>query len=157
MPLLDTIQNAALKVLPEKKHSLPTQTSNAGIGSGGVVPFDDDVSISVIPMHYDVLSSSPRRLCILHRPFAWYLIWRAPFSANLPCSGTAAFRSAGRTMNCCGHVNYVRFMFLEPHPRHVHGTGHRSRRLPSVLAIHTDLVYNMDLGSSSAFTCSVRQ
>ena len=47
MPLLDTIQNAALKVLPEKKPSLPLQTSHTGIGSGGMVPFEDDVSISI--------------------------------------------------------------------------------------------------------------
>ena len=31
-----------MRVLPEKKHSLPTQPS--GIGSGGMVPFEDDVS-----------------------------------------------------------------------------------------------------------------
>ena len=45
MPLLDTIQNAAMRVLPEKKSTLPMHTSNSGIGSSGHVPFEDDVSL----------------------------------------------------------------------------------------------------------------
>ena len=44
MSFLDTIQNAALKVLPEKKSTLPMHSSSTGIASGGHVPFDDDVS-----------------------------------------------------------------------------------------------------------------
>ena len=55
MPLLDTIQNAALKVLPEKKPSLPLQTSHTGIGSGGMVPFEDDVSIFIGFLLQDLL------------------------------------------------------------------------------------------------------
>lgn len=50
MPFLDTLQNAALKVLPEKKQSLPMPASTTGgIGSAGVVPFEDDVSPVHIP------------------------------------------------------------------------------------------------------------
>ncbi|KAI0350032.1 hypothetical protein OH77DRAFT_1431424 [Trametes cingulata] len=47
MPFLDTIQNAALKVLPEKKPTLPMPASTTGgIGSAGVVPFEDDMIVS---------------------------------------------------------------------------------------------------------------
>ena len=44
MTLFDAIQNAALKVLPEKKSTLPMHSSSAGIASGGHAPFEDDVS-----------------------------------------------------------------------------------------------------------------
>ena len=73
MPFLDTIQNAALKVLPEKKHSLPTQASNAGISSGGVVPFEDDVSISVSTSHRDVLPPLSRPFCVPYRLIVRYM------------------------------------------------------------------------------------
>ncbi|OBZ72337.1 hypothetical protein A0H81_07509 [Grifola frondosa] len=44
MPFLDTIQNTMNRVLPEKKPSLPMQASTTGgIGSGGMVPFEDDL------------------------------------------------------------------------------------------------------------------
>ena len=56
MSLLDKIQNAAMRVLPEKKPSLPMQASSTGIGSGGVVPFEDDVSSSLLCVSQDSLS-----------------------------------------------------------------------------------------------------
>ncbi|KAI0926273.1 hypothetical protein AcV5_008775 [Taiwanofungus camphoratus] len=47
MALLDTIQNAVTRVLPEKKPSLPLQASmTGGIGSGGVMPFQDNMIVS---------------------------------------------------------------------------------------------------------------
>ncbi|OCH90325.1 hypothetical protein OBBRIDRAFT_793414 [Obba rivulosa] len=47
MPLLDSIQDFAHKVLPEKRMSLPMQSSTTGgIGSGGMVPFEDDMIVS---------------------------------------------------------------------------------------------------------------
>ena len=47
-----------MRVLPEKKHSLPTQPS--GIGSGGMVPFEDDVSSLpfLAPLVVPLLSST---------------------------------------------------------------------------------------------------
>lgn len=60
MTLLDTIQNAALKVLPEKKPTLPLQASHTGIGSGGMVPFEDDVSSPIHSFARWRCPSSPR-------------------------------------------------------------------------------------------------
>lgn len=47
MPLSDFFQTISSKVLPEKRGSLPLQpsTTGVGIGSGGHVPFEDDVSL----------------------------------------------------------------------------------------------------------------
>ncbi|OJT05843.1 hypothetical protein TRAPUB_3298 [Trametes pubescens] len=63
MPFLDTLQNAALKVLPEKKQSLPMPASTTGgIGSAGVVPFEDDVSSVHIPQVTPLFPFVPRLL-----------------------------------------------------------------------------------------------
>ncbi|KAI0648893.1 hypothetical protein C8Q79DRAFT_947804 [Trametes meyenii] len=63
MPFLDTIQNAALKVLPEKKSALPMPASTTGgIGSAGVVPFEDDVSYSCFSR---LLSASVRHVSVI--------------------------------------------------------------------------------------------
>ena len=59
MPFLDTIQSAALRVLPEKKPTLPMPASTTGgIGSAGVVPFEDDVSACLARPYtlYDVVA-----------------------------------------------------------------------------------------------------
>lgn len=48
MALLDSIQNGMARILPEKKPTLP-MSGSAGIGSGGAVPFDDDVRIDYFP------------------------------------------------------------------------------------------------------------
>ena len=46
MAFSDIVQSISSKVLPEKRGSLPLQPSaTGGIGSGGVVPFEDDVRI----------------------------------------------------------------------------------------------------------------
>ncbi|KAH9838689.1 uncharacterized protein C8Q71DRAFT_752484 [Rhodofomes roseus] len=45
MPLLDSIQSAVTRVLPEKKPTLPMPMSTTGgIGNAGMMPFEDDVS-----------------------------------------------------------------------------------------------------------------
>lgn len=44
MPLLDSIQDAVNRVLPEKKSTLPMPMSTTGgIGNTGMMPFEDDV------------------------------------------------------------------------------------------------------------------
>ena len=62
MSFLDTIQNAAMKVLPEKKSSLPMHSSNAGIASGGHVPFEDDVSLPFPHLPFISPTRGPRPL-----------------------------------------------------------------------------------------------
>ena len=80
---------------------------------------------------------------------------RAPFSAY-PC--TAARPSARLHEGAVRpSAHYVRFMFLEPHPRRVYGAGHRHRRLPSFPPVHPSTVDNMDLGSYSRLIFRVRQ
>ena len=95
MPLLDTIQNAALKVLPEKKPSLPLQTSHTGIGSGGMVPFEDDVSIFIGFLLQD-------RLVFGHLPLALSIV-------ICPCNlgsdpGCSALPRRARTSMSCGRA-----------------------------------------------------
>lgn len=69
MSFLDTIQNAAMKVLPEKKSSLPMHSSNAGIASGGHVPFEDDVSLPFPHLPFISRTRGPRPLAsFLPRP-----------------------------------------------------------------------------------------
>ncbi|KAF7789747.1 hypothetical protein EIP86_000693 [Pleurotus ostreatoroseus] len=47
MAFSDIVQSISSKVLPEKRGSLPLQPSaTGGIGSGGVVPFEDDMIVS---------------------------------------------------------------------------------------------------------------
>ena len=45
MAFSDLVQSISSKVLPEKRGTLPLQpsTTGVGIGSGGHVPFEDDV------------------------------------------------------------------------------------------------------------------
>lgn len=54
MALSDYVQSITNKVLPEKRTSLPLQPSSTGvgIGSGGHVPFEDDVSNILAPLSY---------------------------------------------------------------------------------------------------------
>lgn len=49
MAISDYVQSLTNKVLPEKRTSLPLQPSSTGmgIGSGGHVPFDDEVSMAI--------------------------------------------------------------------------------------------------------------
>lgn len=47
MPLLDSIQDAVNRVLPEKKSTLPMPMSTTGgIGNTGMMPFEDDMIVS---------------------------------------------------------------------------------------------------------------
>ena len=73
MPFLDTIQNAALRVFPEKKPALPTHGSNTGIGSGGVVPFEDDVSTLLSPVYIVTIDA-------LVCPWCLHTVLRAVFA-----------------------------------------------------------------------------
>lgn len=51
MPLLDSLQATMHKILPEKKHGIPLQSSG-GIGNGHA-PFEDDVrALLTLPVHF---------------------------------------------------------------------------------------------------------
>ncbi|KAI0073698.1 hypothetical protein K474DRAFT_1666339 [Panus rudis PR-1116 ss-1] len=54
MPVMDTIQNAFSRFVPEKRGSIPLQQSTTGIGNGHV-PFDDDM---IVPKTTIVFHSS---------------------------------------------------------------------------------------------------
>jgi hypothetical protein len=43
MAFSDIVNSISSKIMPEKRGTLPLQPSSTGVGSGGHVPFDDEV------------------------------------------------------------------------------------------------------------------
>lgn len=57
MAFMDYVQTAVSKIVPEKKHSMSIPVSTTGgIGSGGALPFDDDVSPAIFRFQYYALA-----------------------------------------------------------------------------------------------------
>lgn len=104
MSLFDTIQNAAMRVLPEKKPSLPTQPS--GIGSGGMVPFEDDMIVSkpAIVFHVSQVFFNFLAMCTMAGAAAFQQKWHVGPSG---LSGFAIFISVAG-------IFYSLFILLVP-------------------------------------------